>query len=160
VAAERRAEQADARAQAAVDRADRIEEQARAERAGLERELGEQRDARQAAELEQGRAQAALDAEQRLVSSTASGRVLGSRASARPAADQGCDRLRAVWAPGRLRQPARRHARPTWTYTYQCVQCGREFEHTKPGVTLRAHKDSYGYPCHGRRGTLVDQSWH
>jgi hypothetical protein len=62
-AAERRAEQADERAQAAVERA---EQQARAERAELERQLGEQRDARQAAEFEHGRAQAAHEAEQRL----------------------------------------------------------------------------------------------
>ena len=60
----------------------------------------------------------------------------------------------------RLSQPARSHTRPTRTYKYQCVRCGREFEHTKPGAALRAHKDTYGYPCSGRRGTLVDQSWH
>ena len=50
-AAERRAEQADARAQKAVDRADRAEERARSERAALDGELAEQREARQAGEL-------------------------------------------------------------------------------------------------------------
>ena len=49
-----------------VDRADRTEERARSERAKLDTQLAQQRDARQAAELERSRAQAALDAEQRL----------------------------------------------------------------------------------------------
>jgi hypothetical protein len=63
-------------------------------------------------------------------------------------------------SPARLSQPAPSRPRPTRTYTYQCLQCGRKFEHTKRGGTLRSHKDSHGYPCHGRQGTLVDQSWH
>ena len=54
-AAERRAEQAEARAQEAIDRADRAEQQAHADRAALERELGEQRDARQPRPVERGR---------------------------------------------------------------------------------------------------------
>jgi hypothetical protein len=44
----------------------RAEQQARSEHAELDRELGEQREAREAVELERDRAQAALDAEQRL----------------------------------------------------------------------------------------------
>jgi len=44
--------QAETRAQAAIGRADRIEQDARGERAQLEHELGQQRDGRQAAELE------------------------------------------------------------------------------------------------------------
>ncbi|MDQ2761084.1 MAG: hypothetical protein M3Y17_11830, partial [Actinomycetota bacterium] len=64
--AEQRAGQADARAQAAVERVDRVEAQARLERLELERELGVQRDVRQAAELEHGRAQAALEGERQL----------------------------------------------------------------------------------------------
>ncbi len=43
-----------------------MEQQARSERAELERELGVQRDGRQAAELEHSRAQAALEGEQQL----------------------------------------------------------------------------------------------
>lgn len=60
------AEQADTRAQAAVDRVERIEQQTRGEREQLERALAEQRDRSQTAELAQARAQAALEAEQRL----------------------------------------------------------------------------------------------
>jgi predicted nucleotidyltransferase component of viral defense system len=59
---------------------------------------------------------------------------------------------------GNTRSPSRRHSGRT--YTYQCLQCGREFDHSHPNATLRAHKDPYGYPCRGRRGTLVDQSWY
>ncbi len=62
-AAERRGEQAEQRAQAALYRADRVEQKARTERTELKRDLGAQREGRQAAELEHGRAQAALDAE-------------------------------------------------------------------------------------------------
>jgi hypothetical protein len=62
-AAERRAEQAETRERDAIDRADRAEQQARAERAELECELAGQRDVRQAAELEQGVRRRALDAE-------------------------------------------------------------------------------------------------
>ena len=53
------------RAQDAVDRADRAEH-AGSGRAELERELGQQREAREAAERERDRAQTALEAEQRL----------------------------------------------------------------------------------------------
>lgn len=60
------AEQADERAQAAVERFDRLTREAHVERAALEGELSTQRDARQAGELEHGRAQATLDVEQRL----------------------------------------------------------------------------------------------
>jgi hypothetical protein len=59
----RRAEQAETHLD---DAAKRAEQHARSERAELDRELGEQREAREAVELERDRAQAALDAEQRL----------------------------------------------------------------------------------------------
>jgi hypothetical protein len=49
----------------AVEHADRPEQQARSERAELERRLEEERAAREAAELGRGRAQAALEVEKR-----------------------------------------------------------------------------------------------
>ncbi len=61
--ATRRAEQAETRLDDAVKRA---EQHARSERAELERELAEQREARETVELERDRARAALDAEQGL----------------------------------------------------------------------------------------------
>jgi hypothetical protein len=66
VAAERRVEQADRRAQTAIERADRVEAQASEDRNQSEGELAGQRAARQAADLEQGRAQAGHAVEQRL----------------------------------------------------------------------------------------------
>jgi predicted nucleotidyltransferase component of viral defense system len=59
----------------------------------------------------------------------------------------------------RAPRASRRGGRPVRTYTYQCQQCGRKFDHSQRNATLRGHKDSYGYPCRGRRGTLVDQGW-
>jgi hypothetical protein len=59
----RRAEQAEARA---TDAAARAEQQARSERAQLEREFDAQRKARETAELERSEAQTALEAAQRL----------------------------------------------------------------------------------------------
>jgi hypothetical protein len=51
---------------AAVERADRTEERARDERATLERQLTDERAARQAVELDRGQAQTALHGEQQL----------------------------------------------------------------------------------------------
>lgn len=40
-------------------------------------------------------------------------------------------------------------------YRVQCPLCGKTFPRTKPGTSLNAHKDQYGYPCRGRRGHQV-----
>jgi DNA-directed RNA polymerase subunit RPC12/RpoP len=54
---------------------------------------------------------------------------------------------------------SRSSSRPSHIYTYRCLTCGREFEHSKHNSSLRAHKNQSGYPCRGRRATLVGQSW-
>lgn len=40
-------------------------------------------------------------------------------------------------------------------HLYQCSMCGKAFRHSKRNATLRAHKDSRGYPCSGRRGIYI-----
>lgn len=40
-------------------------------------------------------------------------------------------------------------------HVYQCVQCGREFPHTRRNATLRKHTSPFGSPCPGRRGTYL-----
>jgi predicted nucleotidyltransferase component of viral defense system len=58
----------------------------------------------------------------------------------------------------RAGRPARnRPPRPTREYLYECVSCGREFAHTRRNAALRKHKDQYGYPCSGRRGTFMGE---
>jgi colicin import membrane protein len=64
--ADQRATSAEQRADAAGQRAERIEERAREDRATLERQLGDERAGRQAAELQHGQAQTALQGEQQL----------------------------------------------------------------------------------------------
>jgi hypothetical protein len=64
--ADQRAASAEQRAQATGERVDRIEERAREDRATLERQLADERAARQAAELDRGQAQTALQGEQQL----------------------------------------------------------------------------------------------
>jgi len=44
-------------------------------------------------------------------------------------------------------------------YVYRCLRCHREFMHMQRQATLRAHVDSRGYPCRGRRGTYVATKW-
>jgi predicted nucleotidyltransferase component of viral defense system len=41
------------------------------------------------------------------------------------------------------------------SYTVQCPYCLKTFKRSKASTLLSAHKDSNGYPCHGRRGYLV-----
>jgi predicted nucleotidyltransferase component of viral defense system len=43
------------------------------------------------------------------------------------------------------------------TYIIQCPSCERTFRRTTRLTDLRAHKDADGYPCHGRRGHLIDE---
>ena len=42
-------------------------------------------------------------------------------------------------------------------YVFQCGMCQKEFTHTTNDPTLRAHKNSWGSSCSGRRGYLVRQ---
>ena len=51
-------------------------------------------------------------------------------------------------------RPAR-HATNAPMHVYQCVQCGREFPHTRRNATLGKHKTPYGTPCPGRRGSYL-----
>ncbi len=40
-------------------------------------------------------------------------------------------------------------------YVFQCVSCGKRFEHSKYDSTLRAHKTKSGSPCSSRIGSYV-----
>lgn len=40
-------------------------------------------------------------------------------------------------------------------YTVQCPYCLKTFKRSKASTVLNAHKDSNGFPCHGRRGYLI-----
>jgi len=40
-------------------------------------------------------------------------------------------------------------------YVFQCVSCGKRFEHSQYDSTLRAHKTKSGYPCPSRIGSYV-----
>lgn len=44
-------------------------------------------------------------------------------------------------------------------YVYACSRCNKRFEHSKRDATLRAHKDTSGFPCSGRHGVWVDTKW-
>lgn len=54
-----------------------------------------------------------------------------------------------------LRRTSSRSARATPTYIYQCNRCAKEFRHTQRNAALRAHKDSHGHACPGRRGIYI-----
>lgn len=49
--------------------------------------------------------------------------------------------------------------RTGFTYTIECPYCGRTFKRKTRNTTLRPHKDKSGWPCHGRRGYIVDTRW-
>jgi predicted nucleotidyltransferase component of viral defense system len=55
------------------------------------------------------------------------------------------------------RAVARSRSRLGTTYIVQCPSCDRTFRRTTRSTDLHAHKDADGYPCHGRRGYLVDE---
>ena len=40
-------------------------------------------------------------------------------------------------------------------YIFQCVSCGKRFEHSQYDSTLREHKTKSGYPCPSRIGSYV-----
>lgn len=44
-----------------------------------------------------------------------------------------------------------------WRYTVECSYCSRKFKRMRRDAALKPHKDSYGNPCFGRRGVIVDQ---
>ncbi len=66
-------------------------------------------------------------------------------------------------APHRSRTPLGRpsisvpppRARAGATYAYRCSRCGKEFRHSRPGASLRDHKDRQGYRCGGRSGVYL-----
>ena len=43
------------------------------------------------------------------------------------------------------------------TYVVECLYCGKRFRRKKHDTRLRNHKDSYGNPCFGRVGEVVDE---
>lgn len=47
--------------------------------------------------------------------------------------------------------------RPGPTYVVHCASCERLFRRRTRSTALRPHKDSEGYPCYGRHGSLVDE---
>jgi predicted nucleotidyltransferase component of viral defense system/DNA-directed RNA polymerase subunit RPC12/RpoP len=53
------------------------------------------------------------------------------------------------------RRASSRTRRASPVHLYRCSRCGREFRHSRRDATLRAHKDSYGYPCPSRHGTYA-----
>jgi len=58
---------------------------------------------------------------------------------------------------GFLQRSLRVHHGPV--YVYQCVTCGKRFEHKSRDAALRAHKTPQGRDCSGRRGYLVDTKY-
>jgi len=52
--------------------------------------------------------------------------------------------------------PARTVSRSGPIYVYQCSLCGKHFEHSKRDATIRAHKNSSGWPCPGRHGIWIE----
>jgi predicted nucleotidyltransferase component of viral defense system/DNA-directed RNA polymerase subunit RPC12/RpoP len=54
-----------------------------------------------------------------------------------------------------LRRLSGRSRRATLMHLYRCIRCGKEFRHSRRNATLRAHKDPYGHPCSGRRGSYM-----
>lgn len=44
-------------------------------------------------------------------------------------------------------------------YVVQCPYCLREFPRSTRNMTLRKHKDNYGYQCNGRRGTYLHERY-
>src|SRR5581483_8755503 len=42
------------------------------------------------------------------------------------------------------------------TYVIECLTCSKHFYHQQRNTTLRRHKDRDGWPCPGRRGSVVD----
>ncbi len=53
-------------------------------------------------------------------------------------------------------RPARTANKSGPIYVYQCTRCNKRFEHSKRDATLRAHKDTNGWPCSGRHGVWVE----
>ena len=62
-----------------------------------------------------------------------------------------------AWNATRSSKPRRQGSGPT--YVYECPQCNKHFKRTTRDSALRPHKTTDGWPCSGRRGTLVDTKW-
>jgi hypothetical protein len=45
------------------------------------------------------------------------------------------------------------------TYVFQCPVCQKKFNRSSNDPKLNAHKNSWGTPCTGRHGYLVDTKW-
>ena len=61
---------------------------------------------------------------------------------------------------GRSRHPRSRRIRALrhgWRYTVQCSYCSRTFKRMRRTTRLKPHKNSYGSPCYGRAGMIVNQ---
>ncbi len=54
------------------------------------------------------------------------------------------------------RTPSRSKSRTGPIYIIQCSYCGKQFRRTTRESKLKPHKNESGYPCHGRRGHLVE----
>ncbi len=60
----------------------------------------------------------------------------------------------------RVRSLSPRPRKHTGTvYILQCAYCNKKFERTTRDTSLRAHKNPYGSPCHGRRGYVVNMTY-
>lgn len=66
---------------------------------------------------------------------------------------------RSTYARPTSRPTFRTASSPQLMHVYRCNTCGREFPHKQRSATLRAHKDSMGYPCRGRRGSYEGQRY-
>lgn len=56
---------------------------------------------------------------------------------------------------GTARRSLRTHTRIQTRYRVRCAYCQREFDRTSASTSMRPHRDSYGNPCHGRRGYRI-----
>ncbi len=69
--------------------------------------------------------------------------------------------INAPLAPGRSFRPSspariKSMSSPGIVYVYQCSSCFKQFKRSTQSSTLRAHKNSFGTPCSGRSGFLVN----
>jgi predicted nucleotidyltransferase component of viral defense system len=56
---------------------------------------------------------------------------------------------------GRINRPRT----PGWVYVVQCSYCNRRFRRRQRNIRIAKHNDSYGNPCYGRSGYIVDQNY-